>query len=152
MLAKSIKNNNNNKNKKKKKKKNNNRFPAHDELGMCRTSLVIPKQFGDQKQWQQSGVLTEVTKGSDDLLHQGLQDLPSCLGCVGHNGLPHMNSCLAHSVTHISSGHEQQCQHLSTTTIISAGLAHENGLSIGIHVESTHDMSGDYDDTHMRTA
>ena len=30
-------NNNNNNN-------NNKRFPAHDELGTCRTSLVLPKQ------------------------------------------------------------------------------------------------------------
>lgn len=68
-------------------------------------------------------MLTEVSKGGDDLLHQGLQDLASCLGCVGHNGLPHMDSCLAHSVANISSGHEQQCQHLDTITIISARLA-----------------------------
>jgi hypothetical protein len=68
-------------------------------------------------------MLTEVSKGGDDLLHQGLQDLASCLWRVGHNGLPHMNSCLAHSVPNISSGHEQQCQHLGIITIISARLA-----------------------------
>ena len=84
---------------------------------------MVHYQPSSGRTWQQRSVLTEVTQGGDDLLHEGLQDLASRLWCIGDDGLPHMNSCLAHSVANISSGHEQQCQHLGTITTISARLA-----------------------------
>lgn len=67
---------------------------------------------------RRAGVLTCVTQGGDDLVHQGLQDLSCRPWRVGHNGFPDVHSCLAHSVANICPSHEQQSQYLDQASIV----------------------------------